>query len=191
MGNFSDEPVEVRLEIERDGAPVDVLPLQLPADGLVREVLAKASAEGGRFTARLDRPDSLAADDTAVAILPARDPLPVTLVTKGQRFADLYVEKVLEANPLVRQPLAVVADPQRGSSTAGVAVYHQMVPAKLPPGPVLVIDPLAGCDLWDVGGVIDRPVVTRVERESPGSLPSKPWSVEPPSSIAGSWKPRR
>ena len=99
----------------------------------------KTTAEAGRLAARrLDRrPTPWPADNTAVAILPRREPQPVTLVTEG----NLFLEKVFEAIPLVELTR------RQGARRSGVAgrrrstVFHRKVPAKLPPGQVLVDRP--------------------------------------------------
>jgi von Willebrand factor type A domain/Aerotolerance regulator N-terminal len=165
--NYSEEAVECRVDLDLNGTLVDVLALQLPPGGGHREVLEKASAEGGRLTARLDRPDALAADNQAWALLPPRQPLPVTLVTRSDRFGDLYVEKALEANPLVQQPLTVVPQAPGAAADRTVTVFHHRVPKRLPPGPLFVIDPIEPCDLWEMGGPLQTPVVGDVERDSP------------------------
>src|SRR5262249_5142275 len=37
----------------------------------------------------------------------------------------------------------------------------------LPPGPVLVIDPAGPCDLWEVGELLQNPIVTKQDKDSP------------------------
>jgi hypothetical protein len=167
--NYSEQAVECRLDLHLNGVLVDVLALEMPPGGEHRQVLEKASAEGGRLTARLDRPDALAVDNQAWALLPPREPLPVTLVTESKRFGDLFLEKVLEANPLVRQPMTVVTRPPRAPGAVGkaVTVFHHQVPSRLPPGPVLVIDPDSACDLWELAGPLQAPVVGEYDREGP------------------------
>jgi hypothetical protein len=159
--NFSEEPVECRLDIELDGQVVDVVPLKLAAEGKWSQVLEKTSAAGGRLVARLDRPDALLKDNQAWALLPRREVQRVTLVTDG----NLFVEKVLEANPLVR--LAVAKEPPRGVLPGTVIVFHRKVPQQLPPGPVLVIDPAGPCDLWELGDKLQNPIVTKQDKDSP------------------------
>ena len=111
--NASDEPVEARLELDLAGNIVDVVPIKLGAGARWSHVFEKTSADGGRLTARLNRPDALAVDNMAVTILPRREVLPVTLVTEG----NLFLEKVFEANPLVR--LTVVKElPKEGPGAA-------------------------------------------------------------------------
>ncbi len=55
VANYSDEPVRRRLEIERNGTMVDIIPLSIAAGSRWHQVLDKASNEGGRLRARLDR----------------------------------------------------------------------------------------------------------------------------------------
>ncbi len=163
--NFSDGPTEFRFELTLDGRPEDVIPVKLPAGGRWREVFDATSVEGGRLVGRVDRPDALAADNEARALLPRREPLPMLLVAAGSPYADRFVEKVLEASPLVR--LSVTAAPPRAVPPGTITVFHRKVPARLPPGPTLVIDPRGPCELWDVGDKLPGPVVVKQEGDSP------------------------
>ncbi|MEJ7636414.1 MAG: VWA domain-containing protein [Singulisphaera sp.] len=96
--NASDGLVECRLELDLGDDPIDVVPLTLKPGELATQIFEKTSAEGGRLRARIDRDDALAADNVAFAILPRRDPQPLTLVTEG----NLFLEKVFEAIPWSR-----------------------------------------------------------------------------------------
>ncbi len=48
-----------------------------------------------------------------------------------------------------------------------VTVFHRETPAKLPAGSVLVVDPTGSCDLWKAGEILQNPIVTQQDRESP------------------------
>ncbi len=160
VANAGDEPVECRLELDLDDDVVDVVPLKLEAGGRWSQTIDKTSTTGGRLKARLDHTDALAADNRAWALLPKREPLKVLLVTEP----NLFLEKVLEANPLVQ--LKVVRE-MPGEVPAGVVVIlHRKVPEKLPAGMVFVIDPAATCDLWEVGEPLDSPIITKQDRDS-------------------------
>jgi hypothetical protein len=159
--NASDEKVESRLELELEGRIIDVVPLALEAGERKTQVFEKTSAEGGRLTARLNRPDALSVDNTAVTILPRRETLPVTLVTDG----DLFLEKVFEANPLVR--LTVVKELPKDGPGAALTVWHRKVANPLPPGNHIFIDPRSATDLWTVGETLQNPVVEKQDRQSP------------------------
>ena len=158
--NASDEVVETRLEMDLDDSAVDVVPLRLEPGKPYRKVFEKTSADGGRLVGKIDRPDALPADNRAWAILPRRDIQPVTLVSGG----NLFLEKVFEANPLVKLAVSKAAPP---SGTAGITVFHKTVPDRLPPGPVLVIEPTTSTDLWTIGEVQQNPIVTKQDKDSP------------------------
>jgi hypothetical protein len=83
------------------------------------------------------------------------------IVTPG----NLFLQKVFEANPLVR----VTVQPEIPESwpTGGVVVLHRDVPTQLPGGDVLVVDPQNGCDAWELGELMADPIVTRQDQESP------------------------
>lgn len=159
--NCSDEPVDFRIAIDLNGEAVDVVPLKLQAGGMWTQVFEKTSAEGGRLVATLEHADALAADNRAWALLPRREMQPVTLVTAP----NVFLEKVFEANPLVE--LTVLRKLPSGSRKPGaITVYHRQVPARLPAGPVFVIDPAVACDLWTLGEKIANPIVAKQDKDS-------------------------
>ncbi|MFI5460223.1 MAG: BatA and WFA domain-containing protein [Isosphaerales bacterium] len=179
--NAADEPASFRLELDLDDDPIDVVPLTLAPGERAVQVFEKTSADGGRLRARLDRADSLPADDSAWAILPRRSRQKVTLVTPG----NLFLEKVFEAIPLV--DLDVVKVPRDGpppsggaalskasgsgrpssASAAPIMVFHRKVPDVLPAGSVLVIEPERSGPLWQLGPTIHNPVVAKQDKDSP------------------------
>jgi hypothetical protein len=159
--NYGDEPVECRIEIDLDGSPIEVVPLKLAAGARWSQVFEKTSVEGGRLVAALNRPDALPADNRAWALLPRREYQPVLLVTDG----DLFLEKVLEANPLVK--LSLTKEPPKAVPAGTILLLHRKVPDVLPAGPVFVIDPAGSCDLWQVGDKLQNPIVTKQDKDSP------------------------
>jgi hypothetical protein len=159
--NFSDGPLDVRFDLDLEGNPIEVVPLHLEAGGSWTKVFAKTAAAGGRLTAKLDPPDALAADNEARALLPRQQARPVLLVSAP----NVFLEKVFEANPLVRLTMtsALPTAPPPGTLT----VFHRMVPARLPPGPVFVIDPAGPCELWELGAKLVNPLVDKQDLDSP------------------------
>src|SRR5262245_57185832 len=159
--NHSDEPVECRLGLYLNDEIEDNVPLKLAAGGKFTDVFVKTSTDGGRLVAKLDRDDDFPADNEARAILPRREFQPVTLATKK----NLFLSSVFLASPLVK---LTVADGTPAAPPAGsITVLHRDVPAKLPPGQLLVIEPTGSCDLWTVGEAIQNPIVTKQDRDSP------------------------
>jgi hypothetical protein len=161
VANHSDDPVECRLDITLDGNSLESEELKLAADGHWVRAYQESATEGGHLVAKLDRPDALLTDNEAYALLPQRDPQPVTLVTQGH----LFLEKVFEASPLVKLTLTKDALPNVPAAT--ITVFHRHVPEKVPPGLVLVVDPANGCDLWDVGEPLQNPIVAKQDKDSP------------------------
>lgn len=159
--NGSNEPVERRLEIDLAGEPVDVVPLKLAAGEKWTRVFEKTSAEGGILKAFFDKPDSLAADDSAWAILPKREYQRVILST----FGNLFLEKVFEAIPLVK--LTVVKEIAKATEPGAILAFHRAVPAVIPKGRVIVIEPDRSTDLWDRGEAIAAPIVAKHDKDSP------------------------
>lgn len=159
--NCSDEPVECRLELELNTDTVDVVPLKLPPNENYRKVFEKASANGGVLTARINHPDALPADNQAHAILPKREQQPVLLVSAG----NLFLRKVLEANPLVKLSVANKVPDQIPPGT--ILVLHRQDVKAIPAGQVVVVDPIGESDLWQFGGVLQNPIVAKQEKDHP------------------------
>jgi hypothetical protein len=185
--NASDAAVECRLELELNGAPVDVIPLKLAANEKWRRALQKTSIEGGALVARLTRiaspaaedsrsnddkgaPPSvpqttslnhLATDDAAWAIVAPRRPQNVLVVTDG----NLFIQKVFQANPLVK--CEVRKDLPKEWPSDAIIVLHRLVSPQLPPGNVLVVDPTSDCDAWSVGEEIENPLIAQQQSDSP------------------------
>src|SRR5262249_33212992 len=106
--------------------------------------------------------DALAADNVAHALLPKREQQPVYLSSPQ---ANLFLRMVLAANPTVK--VEASRELPKDVPAGTVKVFHRTVPAQLPPGPVLVVDPAKDCDLWKVGDKLQAPVVTQQDKESP------------------------
>jgi hypothetical protein len=159
--NYSEDSAECRLELDLDGTVIDVVPIKLAAEGRWTHVFEKTSADGGILTAKIDRSDTFDRDNFARALLPRRSLLPVLLVTEG----DLFLQKVFEANPIVQ--LTVQREPPDVVPVGTVLVLHQKVPPQVPAGSVLVVDPAQSSDLWELGGMLDHPLVAKQDKESP------------------------
>ncbi len=110
----------------------------------------------------------LEADNRAWSILPSREPVAVSLLSAGEDdFASLYLEKVLESQPLAKQPVPVLTGQAPKAEPGEIRVFHRVVPDPFPNGPALVVAPLRSCDLFEVGGPVASPVVGTQDRSSP------------------------
>ena len=161
VANQSDEPTECRLEVDLNDSPVDVIPLKLEPGQIWSQTLEKTSADGGTLVARINHDDALAGDNKALALLPTREMQKVILVSKGNHF----LRKVFEANPLVQ--LTVLLEAPAKFDPGAIVVFHRDVPAKLPRGHVLIVDPVGGTDLWQLGDRLANPIVTKQDTDSP------------------------
>jgi hypothetical protein len=179
--NASTQAATGRLELELDGDPVDILPLDLKPDGVFTRALEKTSLDGGTLTATLTQIrvangsdasandqrssdlqlNALATDDRAWAVLSPRKVQDVLIVTSG----NVFLHKVFEANPLVRATIRKDFPAVWPSDT--VIVLHRQVPEKLPAGNLYIVDPLNKCDAWDVGELISNPIITEQDSQSP------------------------
>lgn len=159
--NFSDQSTRCRIEFALGDDLIDVVPLELTANETKTRILDHTSTTGGVLKASLDVQDALAADNHAIAILPVRHPIPVTLVTEG----NLFLTSVLESIPLVE--LTVVTEAPTSVPNGEILVLDQIVPTQLPKGNLLVVDPQSNCDSWTIGEMISEPIVAWVDAESP------------------------
>lgn len=164
IANFGDADVACRLSVDLEGELVDVFPLRLTPGQVWKKTIIGASAEGGTLRAEIDIDDALAVDNVAMAILPRRGKIPVTLVTAEP---SLYLESVFTAIPLIE--LKVIADVPDRAPVGGFTVLHRSSAAdgQIPSGGVLVIDPQSDSPLWKLGPPIDAALVMTQDNASP------------------------
>ncbi|MDZ4849188.1 MAG: VWA domain-containing protein [Pirellulaceae bacterium] len=189
--NASATSIRCRLELTLDDVPIDVLPLDLKPGETWSRSIEKTSLNGGRLMATLtqireeiptssslpsggltndtpsansrsaNNPNALTTDDSAWAILPPRHKQKVLIVTRG----NLFLQKVFEANPLVE--VEVRKELPNEYPVDSIVVLHSHVPAELPPGNLLVIDPDGPCNDWEIGPTLDQAIVTDQDKNSP------------------------
>ena len=174
ISNLSDEESpEFRFELTLNGdRAIDVVPLKLKPGEAWTKTNQYTTADGGVLKAQLmvkgekqNEPfaDALMSDNAATALLPSREKMPVHLHTAAGNH---FLQKVLEANSLVQLTQSRKELPKEFPANA-IKVFHRDVPAKLPVGNVLVVDPQNDCDLWKIGNKIPLAIVTKQEKDSP------------------------
>lgn len=171
--NAADVAIQGRLELELDEVPIDVIPLDLEPNETWTRSLEKTSLPGGVLQGKLtqlaprDPTDGapsinlLPTDDVAWAIVPPRAVKDVLIVTPG----NLFLRKVFEANPLVNVNVVDALPTVWPVDT--LVVLHRIIPEKLPSGQVLVVDPESNSDAWTLGDVIENPIITEQDQDSP------------------------
>lgn len=161
VSNFSEEPVDQRLDLELGDQLIDVLPLKLEPGEVFRRVLDHTTAEGGELVATLSDEDALAADNRAVAILPARRMRRVILVSPG----NLFLQSVFASIPLVE--LTVTTTVPENPPAGAILVLHKQSMESLPPGNVFVVDPQSSAEHWTLGRPLGDPLVASQSEQSP------------------------
>lgn len=174
IANFSDTIVELRLHLElHSREPVtdeeivetlDLIPVTLEA-GAKEIFLARGHTElGGVVTASLDFDpefeDALSCDNTARTVLGEKTKQKILVFGED----DFFLRKVLESMPNVE--IVTIKECPENIEHNSVLVVHQTVPQKLPVGNVLIIDPRNNCDMFEVGDLIETPIIAFAETDT-------------------------
>jgi Ca-activated chloride channel family protein len=132
VANLADHPVRVPVRLSADGAPLDERQLDIPARTRSR-LSIPLPVTAHRITVRLLGHDSLALDDVVETTAPGGPPRDVVLL--GRVTNDL--RRALESIPSLhlRAPDASVV------ASGDLTVLAASLPARLPPGPLLLVDP--------------------------------------------------
>ncbi|MDR2705015.1 MAG: BatA and WFA domain-containing protein [Planctomycetaceae bacterium] len=167
--NFGTESVDVRLEVELEDRIVDVIPYKLEPNQPQTKMIQNTAPNGGLLRATLKPtaisenalPDAFPTDNTAVAFLPER--LTQHIYLFG--VEDFFLLKVLQSQPNIE--LHFLSELPKRIPDGGVLVLHQTVPAKIPTGNVLIVDPRNSCDQFEVGEPLEIPVIAKELSASP------------------------
>ncbi|MDR1958806.1 MAG: VWA domain-containing protein, partial [Planctomycetaceae bacterium] len=164
--NFGTSQAECRLEIERDGRLIDVIPLELAPGESHTQILRSVSEQGGMLKAVLVSSDplssdALAADNIAFAAFPDV-PVQKILFFGEENF---FLEHVLRSQPNIA--LTRLEQCPEAIPDGAVLVIHRRVPPVIPPGHVFVIDPREDSDYCRIGEPLEVPLVTNERKESP------------------------
>lgn len=98
--NASDEEVESRIIFELDGSTIDVQPLTVSPGGSWSKTLSLTAPEGGVLRAWIDRPDALAIDNEAFAVVRPIRAARVLLVSSVNE-AYFFEQALVAMEPLV------------------------------------------------------------------------------------------
>lgn len=162
--NYGAQPAQRRLVLSADGQVVNAYDLDLPPGGQ-RVVLVEDLPAGlGQVEAHLEGADILAEDDRAVAAPPSGEPVPVTLVTQGNRF----LETALSLLPGIAVTQALPG-PEIAFPEAGLTIFDAYVPvtATLPAGNLLFIAPPRSTAYFTATGTLEAPRMRPAAVEDP------------------------
>ena len=139
--NFGQQPRSVSLEWRADSRLLDVRPLTLAA-GQSQDLVLPVPNDATSVNAHLSGGDVFALDDSATAVAKTPRAFRVLLVTPG----NVFLEQALRLRSDLQVDVVAPAG-YRPSAAYAMTVFDRFLPATIPDGPLLVIDPPAGSTL--------------------------------------------
>jgi hypothetical protein len=175
VANLDVEVAETRLHVYGDGVLLDSRDLRMAAQARADVVVDDITQQGTRRVDVIEvrlvppqadgRPDQLAADDRAWAIVPADETRQVLLVSDG----DPYLETALSYLPHVelygRSPAEYPAT--TGLDEFELIVFERYLPPTLPSTPTLAIAPPRSSELGRVTGTLEGPGIGSASPDEP------------------------
>ena len=136
LGNLADHAARIPMRLTADGAPLDERQVDVAARTRTR-LSIPLPVDARHITVRLLGRDSLALDDVVETTAPGGPPRDVLVVGR----ASDSLRRALESIPAlhVRPPSIVPAEGRQNQPD--LTVLAGSLPAELPPGPLLLIDP--------------------------------------------------
>ncbi|MFM9968071.1 MAG: VWA domain-containing protein, partial [Burkholderiales bacterium] len=116
-----------------------------------------------RVTARLRVTDDLDADNVAYAIVPPPNKMLVTLVSEG----NLFLEKVLRADPEIALDVKRPSQYPGGMGNADVVILDSVTPAKVGAGRFIFVNTVPPDVPIDILGTMEKPQVSDWDRSHP------------------------
>ncbi len=177
VANLDLEAATRRVEVWGDDHLVETRTIQVDAQQKADVIVDDIPADVGTIEVRLTaadgtdpaaRPDLLAADDRAWAVVPPQRPRNILVVGEG----DPYLETALSYLPNSRlfglKPSEYPAGAVRTDGSAwDLIIFEGNVPATLPATPVLAIAPPTSSALGEVGSVLANPGIGTLGTDEP------------------------
>jgi hypothetical protein len=156
--NFGSHPVDCRLNVrfmgdadkDSTGAAAETMTFEIAAGGTVTQTVPLAVGAAGLVLAQLEQDDSLAADNRAQLLVPALHSPHVLFVGSDASPAAAALHAMQGVSVEVTDHLPAEVDART------VVVLSGRVPAHLPPGPALVLEPDASSDFWELDETNDE-----------------------------------
>jgi Ca-activated chloride channel family protein len=170
VSNPSEADATRRLEVYADGQLVDARELEIPAGQRSEALIGSVPASARTIEARLAGTDALAADDRAVAVVPAEEATRALVVGAG----NTYLENALALLPRLELYAVdpdgyadALAQAEEDGTPYGLAVFDGVVPAEAPEVASLYLDPGSDGVFGTVDGRIESPVIDRGNPDDP------------------------
>jgi hypothetical protein len=176
VANLDLEPATRRVEIRGDDHLVETRTIRIDAQQKADVIVDDVPADVGTIEVRLTpddtdpnaRPDLLAADDRAWAIVPPQRERNILLVGPGDPYLETALSYLPNSHLFGLTPDEYPAGAVRTDGTAwDLVIFEGAVPATLPPTPVLAIAPPSSSALGEVGGVLKNPGIGTLGTDEP------------------------
>jgi hypothetical protein len=160
--NDTEEEVTIPYEVQVDGGLVDAAEVTLAAATRDTRIVRQFSGVGGVVHVSLDHVDAFTLDNSAYALLPEPDPIPVVLVTAG----NLFLETALATDDRITLSLLSPVDYEENDRSA-VYIFDRWSP-KLPPSEASIfITQWPNVIAPPTSGTLTDPIITDWERDHP------------------------
>jgi hypothetical protein len=160
--NYGDKSRVVRLRTRFGGTPLAARTLTLlPRREATADYVFDTSSSG-QFVAEIDSPDALLSDNKVALTLPRVTPLRVAVFTARPDVLRPLFEAAEQVSSTFHSPAQYTPNP-----SVDLVVLDQMSPAQPPQVPSLWIEPPRERSPLPVKAVIDGPVITRWNANSP------------------------
>lgn len=163
LANFSAEPKNFSLSLRVENRTVAERKVQLGGHVRRSMILPFKHTGAARITAELNVSDDLAVDNTAWAVLPAPNKIAVTLVSQG----NLFLEKVLRADPEVVLDVRTPAQYAGGMDKSDVVILDSVTPERVGGGRYIFVNTVPPDVPVDILGTVEKPTVMDWDRTHP------------------------
>lgn len=182
--NYGKETVSPRLSLYADGLMVNAFDLGgIPSMGQKNVVAEGLPADTRLVEARLSSEDALPLDNSALAVQPDAQPVPVTLVSRGNRFITTALSllpgvilteqdpggETIDADAVPTQaPQPTQPAEDQAGSPAAITIFDNTVPDQLPAfGSLLFIAPPRSTELFTTTGLVEGPSARALDPSDP------------------------
>lgn len=175
VANLGLESATRRLEIHGDDRLIEsrtiTIDAQQKADTIVDDIPDDVSVLEVRLVAdgsAAGRPDLLATDDRAWAVVPPVRPRNVLVVGEGDPYLETALLKLPHTRLFLTTPTRYEMDVVRTDGTAwDLIIFEGFVPATLPATPILAIAPPRTSGLGEVTGILKNPGIATLGTDEP------------------------
>ena len=170
LGNFSDEPKEVRLELYLDGKLINAKAASIGAGEKKAVVFSDAALTQGLLKVKLTPDDDLETDNEAWLVVREPGKINLLTVTPGNYFLTLALQSDPFVSHVLYSPDEFDAEVASGKLTLGdydAVLFDRHSPKALPAGNYLFFNALPPLDKFSSGADAEEPIVISWDEAHP------------------------